>query len=201
MTSCRAAMVRLFQFFMKNPFKNIFGMNDHEIIETTDETLENKENMAENTSELPKSGDESARIKELESQVADLKDKFLRQAAEFDNFKKRSAREAWDLRQTAGREILAAIIPVIDDFDRAAQHAVFSEGVQLIYHKLQTIVQQRGLRVMDSNGADFDPDQHEAITEIPAPTEEMRGKVIDTVEKGYFLNDKIIRFAKVVVGK
>ena len=186
---------------MKNPFKNIFGMNDHETAQSIEELVENLENSTENAPEQPETDPNSARVKDLEAQVADLKDKYLRQAAEFDNFKKRSAREAWDLRQTAGREILAAVLPVLDDFDRAAQHTTFSEGVQLIYNKLQTTLHQRGLKPMDSTGADFDPDQHEAITEIPAASEEMKGKVIDTVEKGYFLNDKIMRFAKVVVGK
>ncbi len=179
-------------------------MNDHETTEMVEEMLENletTEKLAENTVEQPETDPAAKRVAELEKQVLELKDKFIRQAAEFDNFKKRSAREALDVRLTAGREILSAIVPILDDFDRAAQHTVFSDGVQLIYKKLETAVHQRGLRAMESTGTDFDPDQHEAITEIPAPTDELRGKVIDTVEKGYFLNDKIIRFAKVVVGK
>ncbi len=189
---------------MKNPFKNLFGMNETETIDMAEDLLEgagNGEKKPDSAQNQPEADPSAARVAELEAQVKDLKDKMLRQAAEFDNFKKRSARESLDVRLTAGREILAAIIPILDDFDRAAAHGKLSDGVELIYNKLNATVQHRGLRAMDSTGADFDPDQHEAITEIPAPSEEMRGKVIDTVEKGYFLNDKIIRFAKVVVGK
>ena len=110
--------------------------------------------------------------------------------------------------QTAGRDIVVSLLPVLDDFSRAKKAAetdeneeVFTEGVQLVYDKLHKTLEQKGLKALESNGETFNPDLHEAITEIPAPTEDLKGKIIDTVEQGFALNDKIIRYAKVVVGK
>jgi molecular chaperone GrpE len=147
-------------------------------------------------------------VKKSKAELAELKDKYLRLYADFENYRKRTAKESLELRKVAGQEILSSLLPVMDDFDRAKQIAdkpdskeTFSEGIQLLYHKLQSILKQKGLQKMESNGEVFDPELHEAITEIPAPSEDMVGKVIDTVEPGYFLNDKIIRYAKVVVGK
>ena len=142
----------------------------------------------------------------LKSELEESKDKYLRLFAEFDNFKKRSVKERFELMKTAAQETITALLPVLDDFDRAKKSAesgaeFFSEGVQLVYHKLYSILEHKGLKCMESTGVDFDPEWHEAITDIPAPSEEMKGKVIDTVEKGYVLNDKIIRYAKVVVAK
>ncbi len=141
-------------------------------------------------------------------ELAELKDKYIRMMAEFDNYKKRTVRERIDLMNTAAKDTMSAILPVLDDFDRAKKNAdddgsteVFTEGVNLVYNKLYSVLQQRGLKPMESTGETFDPEFHEALTEIPAPTEEMKGKVIDTIEKGYLLKDKIIRYAKVVVGK
>jgi molecular chaperone GrpE len=186
---------------MKNPFKNLFNMSEQETATVAEELVENMENVVETAENTSGIAENSGKIAELEAQIADLKDKFLRQAAEFQNYKTRAARESLEVRQTAGREILSVMIPILDDFDRAALHTNFSEGVQLIYQKLQTTLSQRGLRAMESTGEIFNPDHHEAIADIPAISEEMRGKIIDTTEKGYFLNDKLIRFAKVVVGK
>jgi len=142
------------------------------------------------------------------SEYQELKDKYLRLVAEFDNYRKRTLKEKVDLLGTASRDVITALLPVLDDFDRAKKSAdaegskeVFSEGVQLVYHKLYKILEGQGLKPMESDGVSFDPDQHEAITEIPAPTSEMKGKVVDTIEKGYLLKDRIIRYAKVVVGK
>lgn len=186
---------------MKNTLKKLFGMSNNETTMATDEMVETMENESI-PSEYASNGDQSAaRIEELEGQLKESKDKYLRLFAEFDNAKRRAARENLEIRQTAGREILAALIPILDDFDRAASLGNLGEGVQLIHQKLQSTVTSRGLRAMESTGLEFDADRHEAITEIPAPTDELRGKVIDTVEKGYLLGDKIIRFAKVVVGK
>jgi len=143
-------------------------------------------------------------LTELKQQVGEQKDKYLRLYAEFENYKRRTVREKLDLMSTAARDTLSALLPVLDDFDRAKKNAAegeFSEGIELVYNKLNSTVTGRGLKEMESNGEVFDPEFHEAITEIPAPTEDMKGKVIDTVEKGYFLNEKIIRYAKVVVGK
>lgn len=147
-------------------------------------------------------------IVELKQQVGELKDKYIRLFAEFDNFKKRTFKEKVDLMRTAAQDTMSALLPVLDDFDRAKKNAEdenstepFSEGINLLYHKIYNVLGQKGLEQMETNGESFDPELHEAITEIPAPNEEMKGKVIDTVEKGYVLKEKIIRHAKVVVGK
>ncbi|MFZ1706024.1 MAG: nucleotide exchange factor GrpE [Saprospiraceae bacterium] len=147
-------------------------------------------------------------IAQLKTDVEEAKDKYLRLYAEFDNFKKRTVKERLDLMKSAAQETIASLLPVLDDFDRAKKSAddpespeVFSEGVSLVYQKLYTTLQHKGLLEMDSTHQDFDADRHEAITDIPAPTPDLKGKVIDTIEKGYLLHDKIIRFAKVVVGK
>ncbi|MBK8052232.1 MAG: nucleotide exchange factor GrpE [Saprospiraceae bacterium] len=145
-------------------------------------------------------------IETLKAELDESKDKYLRLFAEFDNFKKRSVKERFELMKTAAQETITALLPVLDDFDRAKKSAesgaeTFSEGVQLVYQKLYSTLEHKGLKSMESTGADFDPEWHEAITDIPAPSEEMKGKIIDTVEKGYVLSDKIIRYAKVVVAK
>lgn len=152
-------------------------------------------------------GNDSADQK-LQKEVSDLKDKYIRLAAEFDNYKKRSAKERLDLISTASKDAMIALLPVLDDFDRAKKIAEdpnstehFSEGVALVYEKLHRTLKNKGLQRMESNGEVFDSEFHEAITEIPAPADDLKGKIIDTVEPGYFLNDKIIRYAKVVVGK
>lgn len=145
---------------------------------------------------------------ELEASLAEAKDKYLRLFAEFENFKKRNTKERLDLLRTAGSETVRDLLPVLDDFDRAKLSAddesspeSFSEGVTLVYQKLHNILNSKGLKPMETNGEVFDPELHEAITEIPAATDDMKGKIIDTVETGYYFNEKIIRFPKVVVGK
>jgi molecular chaperone GrpE len=160
------------------------------------------------TSHLNEPVASESEIEKLQSEVQELKDKYLRQAAEFENFKKRTARERVEMIQTAGKEVIASLLEVLDDADRAEKQLQTSndvnaikEGIQLVFNKLRTIMQSKGVKPMQTIGTEFNPDQHEAITEIPAPTEEMKGKVIDEVQKGYLMNDKIIRFAKVVVGK
>ncbi|NNE26819.1 MAG: nucleotide exchange factor GrpE [Saprospiraceae bacterium] len=152
--------------------------------------------------------DASAEIEQLQIELGEAKDKYLRLFAEFENFKKRNTKERLELIKTAAQDTLNAILPVLDDFDRAKKSAedenteeVFPEGVELVYQKIYSVLKGRGLQAMETTGETFDPEVHEAITEIPAPTQEMKGKIIDTVEKGYYLNDKIIRFPKVVVGK
>ncbi len=144
----------------------------------------------------------------LREENAELRDKYLRLLAEFENFKKRSARERMELINTAAQATMSALLPVLDDFDRAKQNAEredsteqFSEGVSLVYQKLNNVLRQRGLEAMESTGQPFNAELHEAVTEIPAPSEEMKGRIVDTIEKGYLLNGKIIRHAKVVVGK
>jgi molecular chaperone GrpE len=147
-------------------------------------------------------------LEQLKLDLAEQKDKYLRLMAEFDNFKRRTAKERIDLIQTAGKDVIVSMLEVLDDCDRAEKQlnttddiAVQKEGIQLVFNKVRSTLQAKGLKAMESIHADFDVELHEAITEIPAPNPKMVGKVVDEVTKGYFLNDKIIRFAKVVVGK
>ncbi|MDQ3112454.1 MAG: nucleotide exchange factor GrpE [Bacteroidota bacterium] len=147
------------------------------------------------------------KIAELEEQVAALNDKHLRLYSEFDNFRKRTSKERVELLNTAGAEIIKALLPVVDDLDRAIKNnetskdvAAINEGVNLIAQKFRSILAQKGLEPLKSVGEPFNVDLHEAITNIPAPTEDMKGKVVDEVEKGYTLNGKVIRFSKVIVG-
>lgn len=144
----------------------------------------------------------------LQKELSDMKDKYLRLAAEFDNYKRRTSRERIELTQTAGRDIVQSLLDVLDDSARAGKSlenasdlAQIKEGVVLVFNKLRNALQAKGLRRMDAMGADFDPELHEAITEIPAGDPKMAGKVLDEITPGYYLNDKLIRHAKVVVGK
>ncbi len=180
---------------------------------------QNSENQEENTEKEPSKGKKRSKkqskeaklkeaLEEKEVQVTELKDKYLRLMAEFENHRKRTVKEKLDMMKSAAQDTLSALLPVLDDFDRAKKNAEddssaepFSEGVMLVYNKLYSSLAQKGLEAMESTGEVFDPELHEAITEIPAPTEDMKGKIIDTIEKGYTLKDKIIRHAKVVVGK
>jgi molecular chaperone GrpE len=146
-------------------------------------------------------------VGKLQAEIAELKDKYLRQAAEFENFRRRTAKERIDLINTAGKEVITSLLDVMDDCDRAEKQlqssndTLMKEGIQLIFNKLRSTLQSKGVKPMQTIGTDFNPDQHEAITEIPVPNEAMKGKVVDEVQKGYLMSDKIIRFAKVVVGK
>ena len=147
-------------------------------------------------------------LEKLASDLQEQKDKYLRLFAEFDNFKRRSARERVELIQTAGKEVIVSLLDVLDDCDRAEKQLQQSrnadevrEGVQLVFNKLRSVLQSRGLRPMESIHTGFDVEKHEAISEIPAPSPDLKGKVLDEVIRGYYLNDKIIRFAKVIVGK
>lgn len=141
-----------------------------------------------------------------DAELQEQKEKYLRLYADFDNYKRRTAKEKVELIQTAGKEVIQSLLEVMDDMERAQKQMagtddvkIVREGVLLVFHKLKNSLLSKGLKEMESIGRAFDPDMHEAITEIPSPGND--GKVIDQVEKGYYLNDKIIRFAKVVVGK
>ena len=172
----------------------------------TPEDLNTDENIAGTThlSEMSATDEEMDRLRD---ELQEQKDKYLRLFAEFDNFRKRSARESLELRQTAGKEVIVALLDVLDDCDRAEKQLLFAdnidqfrEGVQLVFSKLRAVLQARGLKAMNSINTDFDVEKHEAITEIPVPNPSQKGKVIDEIQKGYYLNDKLIRHAKVVVG-
>lgn len=147
-------------------------------------------------------------VVQLQAELAEANDKYLRLYAEFDNFKRRTTKERIDLLQTAGKEVITSLLPILDDFERglksmeqANELAPIKEGVSLVQHKLKNTLNQLGLKEMETKGLAFDAELHEAITNIPAPSDELKGKVVDELEKGYFLNDKVIRFAKVVVGQ
>jgi len=143
----------------------------------------------------------------LKEELATANDKYLRLYAEFDNFRRRTIKEREEARKMEGKDLIVSLLPVLDDFERAlrsmenaADVIPIKEGVALVQHKLKNILSQKGLKVMESIGNPFDAELQEAITNIPAPTEEWKGKVIDEMEKGYYLNDKVVRFAKVIVG-
>jgi len=147
-------------------------------------------------------------LEQVRTERDEAQDKYVRLVAEFENFRKRNARERVELIQTAGREIIQSLLEVLDDCDRAEKQVETSEditlvreGVSLVFNKLRTTLQHKGLRLMDCLHQEFDPELHEAIAEIPAPSEELKGKVLDVTEPGYYLNDKLIRHARVVVGK
>lgn len=185
-------------------------MKANEVVPETEETAAMDINTDENiagTQHLNEPVEEESELEKLKAQVSELNDKFLRQAAEFDNFKRRNAKERIELIQTAGKEVITEMLDVLDDSERAQQQMEKTEdveqikqGVNLVFNKLRNTLFAKGLKPMDAKGKDFDADMHEAITEIEAG-EKMQGKVVDEVIKGYYLNDKIIRFAKVVVGK
>jgi len=147
-------------------------------------------------------------LEEKEIELAEAKDKYLRLFAEFDNYKKRSIKERLDLMKSAAQDTIKDLLPVLDDFARAKMSAEaegsteqFSEGVMLVYSKLFNTLKNKGLEAMDTNGEEFNPEFHEAITKIPAPSEDQKGRIIDTITTGYKLHDKIIRHPKVVVGE
>lgn len=151
---------------------------------------------------------EQDEIESLKKEVELFKDKYIRLFAEFENYKRRSAKEKIDYIQTAGREVITSMLEVLDDCDRAEKQMNTSndieqikQGVQLVFNKLRNILQNKGLKVMESINTGFDVEKHEAISEIQVPDKSKKDKVIDEIEKGYYLNDKLIRFAKVVVGK
>jgi len=151
---------------------------------------------------------EESEMEALKAKLEEADDKYLRKVAEFENYKRRSAKERIELIQTAGKDVIIELLEVLDDCDRAQKQletsedaAAIKQGVMLVFNKLRSTLQARGVKTMDTLNQDFNPDLHEAITEIPAASEELKGKIADEVVKGYLLNDKIIRYAKVVVGK
>jgi len=179
-----------------------------EVQETTNEQTEDKVEKEEETEQASDQTPEEQKIEELSLKVSELNDRYLRLTAEYDNYRKRTLKERMELMKSAGEGLLKGLLPVVDDFDRAIAHldeasdlVAVKEGIDLIYNKFQDFLKQNGVSEIEAKEKDFDTDLHEAITNIPAPTEDMKGKVIDCVEKGYMLNDKVMRFSKVVVGE
>lgn len=158
--------------------------------------------------EVAGEGEKDRQPEEWERKLAEINDKYLRLSAEFDNYRKRTLKERIELTRHAGEQILEKILPVMDNFERALQSMqkatdvpALREGVELIYGNFKDFLAQNGVKEMECLHTDFNPDEQEAVTKIPAPTEELKGKVVDCVQKGYTLNDKIIRYPKVVVGE
>ncbi|WP_068472108.1 nucleotide exchange factor GrpE [Saccharicrinis aurantiacus] len=176
--------------------------------EETQSTEEATNETAAEEQEVDERSEEEKKIEELGLKVSEINDKYLRLSAEYDNYRKRTLKERMELQKSAGEGLLKGMLPVVDDFDRALAHLTeasdleaVKEGIGLIYNKLQEYLKQNGVTEIEAKEKEFDTDLHEAITNIPAPTEDLKGKVIDCVEKGYMLNDKVMRFAKVVVGE
>ncbi len=147
-------------------------------------------------------------LEQAKAEVEDQKDKYLRLSAEFDNYRKRTMKEKAELILNGGEKSISSILPIVDDFERALQNmqtatdvAAVREGVELIYNKFMTVLEQNGVKVIETKELPLDTDYHEAIAMIPAPSEELKGKIIDCVQTGYILNEKVIRHAKVVVGE
>ncbi|MBR3758227.1 MAG: nucleotide exchange factor GrpE [Bacteroidaceae bacterium] len=207
----------------KNHKKNYHYMNQkeeksvqpEELNEQTAEDTAANENVAEdnNTQEAEKELTPEEKLQQqlaaYEEKIATQQDQILRQAAEFDNYRKRTLKEKAELIKNGGEKAITAILPVIDDLERALQNmksdneevTALRDGVELIYNKFLKTLQQEGLEKMDTHEADFNTDYHEAIALVPAPTDELKGKILDCVQTGYQLNDKVIRHAKVVVGQ
>ena len=183
-------------------------MEDKEM-ENTDQAIP-AQNEAENSPETANEVEEAplSELDQLKADLVDQKDKYLRLMAEFENFRRRTAKERLDLIQTAGKDVIVSMLEVMDDCDRAEKQlnstddiSLQKEGIQLVFNKVRSTLQSKGVAPMESLHKDFNVELHEAITEIPVTDNKQKGKVVDEITKGYFLNDKIIRFAKVVVGK
>jgi molecular chaperone GrpE len=180
----------------------------NEPIDSQEVPLSAEENQADASTENTENTVEISPEEQLKAQLDEVNDKYIRLLAEFDNFKRRTAKERIELFKVANQETLKAMITVLDDFDRAQKSMdtandidALKEGLKLVHHKLKTTLQSQGLAEMENSyGKTFDTDLHEAVTNIPAPSDELKGKVVDELEKGYLLNEKVIRFAKVVVG-
>lgn len=178
--------------------------------QTVDESTKTEEQATEDNKKSKKSAKEKKvdEIEELGIKLQDINDKYIRLSAEFDNYRKRTLKEKMELTKSAGEKILINVLPVMDNFERALKVIddakdidAVKDGIHLIFNNFKEFITQNGVKEIESLNQEFNTDIHEAITKIPAPTEELKGKVVDCIEKGYSLNEKVIRFAKVVVGE
>lgn len=185
---------------------NFIEDKEKDVLEDSDK--ENYAEQADSLKESDKTSDSEDEVGSLKAEISEAKDKYLRLYSEFENFRRRNAKERLELVKTANEDVVVALLPILDDFERASkaiqekeEAQVAKEGFQLIHHKFLKILEQKGLKPMkDLKGESFDAEVHEAITQIPAPEEKLKGKIVDVIENGYYLNDKVIRYAKVVIG-
>ncbi|MBP7077542.1 MAG: nucleotide exchange factor GrpE [Bacteroidales bacterium] len=188
------------------------GQNDMK--DAVNSNLEHDDNSVESKGEQNETSRKSRKLRKrekeedaLKKEISELKDKHMRLQAEFDNYRKRAMKDRIDLMRTAGEDLLVKLLPILDDFDRAINHIEkadtlegFKEGVFLIAGKFRDFMKQNGVAEIEAKGEVFDTDFHEAVTQYPAPSDDLKGKVVDVAEKGYKLHDKVIRFSKVIVG-
>ncbi len=191
-----------------------YEMNEDKASLETDNLVNEENSETSNSVPLDNAGQEitgeAPKVDPLDAakaEIAELKDKYLRLYADFENFRRRTAKEKLEMISGASADTVKLILPIVDDFERAkvsfdssTEIEALKEGVDLIYTKLYKALESKGLKAMESKGADFDAEIHESIAQFPAPSEDLKGKVIDEIEKGYYLNDKVIRYAKVIVG-
>ena len=175
--------------------------------EAAEATSDSSDSSVSSDPEVPEA-EEKSPLEQAQDEIAELKDKYLRSVAEFDNYRKRTLKERAELILNGGEKVLTAILPVVDDMERAIDNGaktddpqVLREGMEIIYHKLLKVIEAQGVTVIDTNDADFDTDIHEAVAMVPGMGDDKKGKVIDCLQKGYKLNDKVIRHAKVAVGQ
>lgn len=191
----------------EKPLKDEMTDNTANEVDTHEE--KDQPQQAEETKELTAEEALQQQLDQANETIANLQDKLLRQIAEFDNYRKRTIKEKAELIKNGGEKTIAAILPVIDDFERALQNmkgegeeiVALRDGVELIYNKILKTLQQEGLQKIETENQEFNTDYHEAIALIPAPADELKGKILDCVQTGYLLNDKVIRHAKVAVGQ
>lgn len=167
-----------------------------------------KESESEKAGNAPETDKGENELKETLSKLADMQDKYIRLSAEFDNYRKRTLREKMDISKYAGENLLLKIIPLMDDFERALKHmddstdcAAMKSGIDLIYGKFNEFLRQNGVKEIEALNSNFNVDIHEAVAKVPVPEEDQKGKVVDVIQKGYYLQDKVLRFSKVVVGE
>lgn len=181
-------------------------MSNEETLETNSAEIENLTiNETENSTETDQT---TSKVDDQAEKIAELNEKYLRIYSEFENFRRRTAKEKLDLIKTAGGDVIKNLLPVVDDLERAIKYnesatdiEAVKEGFNLVYTKMKQILEQQGLKEMEALNQPFDVEIHEALTKIPAPSDELKGKVVDVMEKGFYLNDKVIRYAKVIVGE
>lgn len=181
-------------------------MSNEETLETNSAEIENPTiNETDNSTETDQT---TSKVDEQAEKIAELNEKYLRIYSEFENFRRRTAKEKLDLIKTAGGDVIKNLLPVVDDLERAIKYnesatdiEAVKEGFNLVYTKMKQILEQQGLKEMEALNQPFDVEIHEALTKIPAPSDELKGKVVDVMEKGFYLNDKVIRYAKVIVGE